>query len=90
MNQNMKAKPLLLALAVLLTAGGLWVGRTAWRTHRQPVTWETKSGPGTRVDAPADGVKPGRTLEPPDPNRRFRDLTPEQRVQLARQGPIGG
>ena len=34
--------------------------------------------------------KPGQMLQPPNPNRRFQDLTPEQRVKLARQGPIGG
>ena len=35
--------------------------------------------------------KPSRTLRPPNPNRRFENLTPEQRVQLARQrrGPGG-
>lgn len=30
--------------------------------------------------------KPGQMLRPPDPNRRFTDFTPEQRVQFARQG----
>ncbi len=31
-------------------------------------------------------LKPDHTLRPPDPNRRFMDFTPEQRVQFARQG----
>lgn len=29
---------------------------------------------------------PGRMLRPPDPNRKFENFTPEQRVQFARQG----
>ena len=90
MNQNMKAKHLFLAMAALLAAGGLWVGRTAWRTYRQPVTSETKSGVDVGFEMPPDGPKSGQKLRPPNPNRRFQDLTPEQRVQLARRGPIGG
>jgi hypothetical protein len=30
--------------------------------------------------------KPGQMLRPPDPNRRFSDFTPEQRVEFARKG----
>jgi hypothetical protein len=30
--------------------------------------------------------QPGHMLRPPDPSRRFRDFTPEQRVKFARQG----
>lgn len=87
----MKAKPLFLTLAALLiTGGGLWLVQGAWRGRRQPVTLETKSNPGVGSDTPNDQLPPGQMLRPPDPNRRFRKLTPEQRVQLARQGPIGG
>jgi len=45
---------------------------------------------------PDNQPKPGQMLHtparlaPPDPNRKFWELTPEQRVLLARQGPIGG
>jgi len=36
-------------------------------------------------------LKPGQMLRPPDPMRKFWELTPEQRVQQARQpGDIGG
>lgn len=86
----MKAKPLSLAVVALLAAGGVWLAHAAWRAHRQPVASEMKSGMDAGPDSPTDGPKPGQLLRPPDPDRRFRDLTPEQRVQLARRGPIGG
>ena len=46
-----------------------------------PMPFETDPSPGTnnRLNRPA-------RLAPPDPNRRFTDFTPEQRVQFARQG----
>ena len=31
-------------------------------------------------------LKPGQMLRPPEPNRRFSDFTPEQRVEFARKG----
>jgi hypothetical protein len=91
--KTMKTKYLFLAIAALLAAGGLWFARSAWptRTHAfhkssMDVGLETPHGlpkPGKMLNSPA-------RLRPPDPNRRFQDLTPEQRVLLARQGPIGG
>jgi hypothetical protein len=81
----MKRKHLFLATAALLAAGGLWLARTAWRTHAPH-----KSSMGVSVEIPRGGPKPGEMLQPPNPNRKFQDLTPEQRVKLARQGPIGG
>ena len=81
----MKAKHLSLAIAALLAAGGLWLARSAWRAHAFH-----KSSMGVSAKMPRGGPKPGQMLRPPNPNRRFQDLTPEQRVQLARQGPIGG
>src|SRR5438270_10361950 len=48
---------------------------------------ETALGPGSN-----NRPKPGQMLNsparlaPPDPNRRFTDFTPEQRVQFAREG----
>jgi len=51
-----------------------------------PKASQTGPAPG-----PNNLPKPGQMLgPPPDPNRRFQNLTPEQRVKLARQGPIGG
>jgi hypothetical protein len=83
----MKAKHLSLAIAALLAAVGLWFAQSAWRTH------------GTQKSSMAVGVKTphgrpksgGQMLRPPDPMRKFWELTPEQRVQQARQpGDIGG
>ncbi len=77
----MKGKHLSLAIAALLAAGGLWLARSAWRTHTfhkssTDVGFETADGP----------PKPGQMLRPPDPLRRFTDFTPEQRVEFARKG----
>jgi len=80
----MKAKHLSLAIAALLAAGGLWFARSAWRTHAFH-----KSSMGVGFKTPHGPPKPGQMLRPPDPTRRFRELTPEQRVKLARQ-PQGG
>jgi hypothetical protein len=77
----MKAKHLSLAIAALLAAGGLWLARSAWRTHAF-----YKSSIGVGFKTPPDPPKPGQMLRPSDPNRRFTDFTPEQRVQFARQG----
>jgi len=52
--------------------------------------------PGASLTGPDNQPKPGQILDsparlaPPDPTRKFWELTPEQRVQRARQGPIGG
>ena len=81
----MKAKHLSLAIAALLAAGGLWLARTAWRAHASQ-----KSSVDVGFKKPHGPPKPGQMLRPPDPNRKFWELTPEQRVKLARQGPIGG
>lgn len=86
----MKRKYLFLAIAALLVAGALWFGRSAWRTSASD-----PSSMGVKVQMPRDrddqaGPKVNHTLRPPDHNRRFRELTPEQRVDLARKGPIGG
>jgi len=81
----MKAKQLSLAIAAVLAVGGLWFARTAWRTHASP-----KASLGVGLEAPHGQTKPGQMLRPPNPNRRFEKLTPEERVRLARQGPIGG
>lgn len=84
-NQTMKAKHLLMGIAALLVAVGLWLGRTTGHTDASD-----KSNLDVFVNKPEGGPKPGQMLRPPDPIRRFRDLTPEERVKLARRGPIGG
>ena len=84
-NQTMKAKHLLMGIAALLVPVGLWVGRTTGRTDVSD-----KSNLEVFVNKPEGEPKPGQMLRPPDPTRRFRDLTPEERVKLARRGPIGG
>lgn len=86
----MKTKRLLLALAALIAVGGVWLAnRDRFRT---PLTDTSVSPSGTisgssKTAGPND---PGKQLRPPDPDRKFRELTPEQRVKLARRGPIGG
>lgn len=81
----MKRKHLFLAVAALLAVGGFWLARTAWRA---PVA----DNPGVDAGMKTPDVRPapGQLLRPPDPTRKFRDLSPEERVRRARQGPIGG
>jgi hypothetical protein len=82
----MKVKRLSLAIAALFAAGGLWLTRSAWRTHASQ-----KSSMSVGVKTPDGRPKSGQMLRPPDPTRKFWELTPEQRVQQARQpGDIGG
>jgi|ERR1041385_6243507 hypothetical protein len=45
----------------------------------------SQTGPGNQPK-PGQMLNPPARLAPPDPNRRFTDFTPEQRVQFARQG----
>ena len=77
----MKAKHLSLAIAALLAAGALWLAWSAWRTHSF-----YKSSMGVGLNTPHGPPKPGQMLRPPEPNRRFTDFTPEQRVEFARKG----
>ena len=42
-------------------------------------------GPNNRPK-PGQTLNPPARLAPPEPDRRFTDFTPEQRVQFARQG----
>jgi hypothetical protein len=41
----MKTKYLLLAVVALFLAGGFWLGRAAWRVHRQLVTLDVPNAP---------------------------------------------
>jgi hypothetical protein len=104
--KTMKRKHLFQAIAVLLAAGGLWLARSAWRTHpshKPSVDVGFKTPDGANFDpksaaslprasqtgsaaGPNDGPKPGQMPQPPIPNRRFTDFTPEERVKFARQG----
>ena len=82
----MKAKRLLLAIAALAIAGAIWLTQT----HREPVDSETKSdmGMGAGAAIPDGQPTPAHMLRAPDPNRRFREMTPEHRAQFARK-PFG-
>lgn len=45
----MKTKYLMLGIVTLLAAGGLWIGRAAWRAHRQLVSLEVRNAPLAEV-----------------------------------------
>ena len=69
-----------------------WSGGIGLRMRRAPnpgrdrtATLPTTNQMGSAVGS-NDGPATARTHRPPNPNRRFQDFTPEQRVKLARQG----
>ena len=76
----MKRKRLSLSIAALLAVSGLWLAQSPW-----PMRALHKMSKIVGSKTPDGEPSPGQMLRPPDPNRKFRDLTPEQRVQLARQ-----
>jgi hypothetical protein len=93
----MKSKQLFLAIALLLVAAGLWYGRTALQTDEpaesslsaRPANQETngRDVPVTSTNGHANQHK----MMPPDELRKFRDLSPEQRVRRARNpNGVGG
>ena len=98
--KTMRRKHLFLAIAALLAAGGLWLGRSAWRSdhfasHKSSIGVGFNSSTGvsfkTSHGRPTPGQmlhspNPGHTLAPPNPTRRFTEFTPEQRVEFARRG----
>jgi hypothetical protein len=84
LTSTMKAKRLFLLIAALVAVGVLWLARSAWGSNTSQ-TSNADIGP----DLPDVHPKPGQMLRPPDPIRKYRDLTPEQRVQQARH-PVGG
>ena len=47
-------------------------------------SYESSTGAGFK--RPQGQPTPGQMLRPPEPNRRFADFTPEQRVEFARKG----
>ena len=86
----MKAKNVsLAAVALFVVGGGLWFARSG--SHRNSAD---ESGVGVEMvmdgsskDSRSNG-EPMRehTLRPPDHMGRFRDSTPEKRVEYARKG----
>lgn len=61
--------------------GGRWTTYLAFHKSSMGIGFRMPHGP----------PKPGQMPHPPNPNRRFENLTPEQRVRLARQPHgIGG
>lgn len=87
----MRKKYLCSLMAVLLAAGGLWLAWVSWRVDdTRAAGAEGGLSPQTRGSENGQVLEAPARLAPPDPNRKFRNLTPEERVKLARQGPIGG
>jgi hypothetical protein len=92
MEKTVKRKHLFLTIGVtLLAAGGLWLAGP-WTSQR----WFQQSSMSIGDKMPDGSPKPGQMLKsparlaPPNPNRKFEKLSPEERVKLARRGPIGG
>lgn len=85
MKQLMNRRRLGLALAVLLIAGGVGWVQGVGRGLRGSIRSVLPSSPGIGSKTPDHSARPGPAPRPPDPDRRFRDLTPEQRVELARK-----
>jgi hypothetical protein len=87
----MKAKHMILAAAAaaFAIAGGLWLARSNSRINASgtsSMAVEAEVG-GPSKDARSHGEpKGGHTLRPPDHLGRFRDFTPEKRVEFARKG----
>ena len=71
----MKAKHLSLAIAALLTAGGLWLARSAWRTHAfhkssMDVGIKTPDGPNFDTNSAASLPKASQAGPALGPNNR--------------------
>lgn len=86
--EKMKTKPLFLGLATLAGVAGVWFGWSASRTRSHTVTPSSHVADGTEPPNGATASPP--PLRPPNPNGRFEKLSPEERVRLARKGPVGG
>jgi hypothetical protein len=72
-------------MAAALLAGGWWLAHTSWRADAAESS-ERSAG----EERQTQGAEEGQMLRPPDPNRKFEKLSPEERVKLARKGPVGG
>ncbi len=69
----MKAKHLSLPIAALLTAGGLWFARSAWRTHafqKSSMGVSSKTSRGTDFDPNSAASLPAAPQSSPGPNNR--------------------
>jgi hypothetical protein len=73
----------------VLAAGGLWFVRLTWRSEDSV---RQESSANVDVKNASAGTQPGQILNgpgrlaPPDQTLRFREFTPEQRVEFARKG----
>ena len=91
-SQTMKRKHLFLALAALLAVAALWFRRTTSRSDHS--TFQKSSSASAfqnESDNPnstetTNAANPTRMHAPPDQSRKFREFTPEQRVEFARKG----
>ena len=75
-------------IAVLLAAVGLRLARSRSLTF-DPASGKTGSAHYQTLDGRSNleqATNRNPRLAPPEPARRFRDLTPEQRVEQARKG----
>jgi hypothetical protein len=73
--KTMKAKHLSLAIAALLAAGGLWLARSAWRTHAfhkssKGVGFNTPNGPSFDPNSAASLPEASQTGPAPGSNNR--------------------
>lgn len=98
----MRRERILLAAAVVFAVGGLWFAWSAMRgqaieesggalgDRAQPIAAPVPSLGEPGADAGPETspgmARPIRPPRPPEPNRRFSDFTPEQRVEFARRG----
>ena len=57
----------------------------AFKTPQNPLNTGRTLTPHEQTNT-GQMLNPPRPLAPPDPSRRFRDFTPEQRVEFARKG----
>lgn len=84
----MKRKHVLLGIVALLGVGGLWLGRETFHSGNESSGESTAANfqiqEGQKEPGQTNGSQPH--LAPPDQTRRFRDSTPEQRVEQARKG----
>jgi len=84
----MKRKQLVLGIAALLLAGGLWLARSGRGSDDsasdKPSNAYSQTLDGQPTPEQMTNSRPRHA--PPNPTRRFRDFTPEQRVQQARKG----
>ncbi len=85
----MKRTRFLTGIAAALAAGALWLVLREGDPDSTPAPeGRFQSTPAEAREAMQEtgGRGAGRMLAPPDPNRRFTDFTPEQRVEFARRG----